>query len=169
VGEGGRREKWGGRAAGALDPCVPYSRRARAVHSGGAQKDGRARQVEKQKIPAKRKRSVQRGADAGCVATPSSPLSGATVEPRDTTMRTHGQGANRAARTKNPLTTNPLVVCNHSRHTTTRNSSLRFRADQSRNNHPPVRSVSVQPSSDPAFLALLPKLLSMGYFLEIIR
>ena len=108
------------------------------------------------KIPAKRKRSVQRGADACCVATPSSPLPGATVEPRDTTMRTHGQGANRAARTKNPLTTNLLVVCNHSRHTTTRNSSLRFRADQSRNNNPPVWSVSVQPSSDSAFLALLP-------------
>jgi len=117
VGEGGRTEGWGERAAGALDPCVPYSRRARAVHSGGAQKDGRARQVEKQKIPAKRKRSVQRGADAGCAATPSSPLPGATVEPRDTTMRTHGQGANRAARTKNPLTTagrvQPLPAHDH--------------------------------------------------------
>ena len=159
---------WGGRAAGALDVCVPYSRRARAGHSGGAQTDGRARPV-KNKIPAKRKRSVQRGADADCVAAPSSPLPSATVDPRDTTVRTHGQGANRAARTKNPLATNLLVVCNHSRHTTTRNSFLRFRADQSRNNRPPVWSVSVQPSSDPAFLALLPKVLSMGYFLEIIR
>jgi len=168
VGEGGRREGWGGRAAGALDPCVPYSRRARAVLSGGAQTDGRARKV-KQKIPAKRERSVPRGADAGCAETPPFPLPGATVEPCDTTMRTHGQGANRAARTKTPLATNLLVVCNHSRHTTTRNSSLRFPADQSRNNHPPVWSVSVQPSSDPAFLALLPNILSMGYFLEIIR